>query len=821
MMQSPSSKISNPPLIHLGALTYVHNRIPYTIRARVSFDFRDDAGTLLRLRLQAVPAPPTSIDLNLHGRWKTVLSAVKKQQLLQISGASVRRSQDPDINNLQLELQDDIGAEKATISLLDDSARPVSIVQGSQLDRGAYPVENSTPAPPPTWASPAALNGNRSRPRIQMAAAGSEHTYTPIADIYDNLEAYTKKKINIYGVVVDARAPCTTRGPDLRGEIVVADESSIRDMRDGQALKTIAIYCFERDPAHCIPYRSVGDVVRCHRILTGKYQDQYSDIPRLQGVARFYTTLLLWAHDSTKFEPFGGREAVPIKGRRETITHIITPQDHDRITSLRRFAMEYLFSRHKMYRPFVRTVLEVNNADDCAEFLGKSFDLVCRFEREEPDANNPDKLQFLVSDGLLNNGKGGQSLKVESNVSFDQSHFADGKHEKFEEFCPSWSIHPRDKPSWLMIRDVSVKIVNGERRILLGVSRKTSTLVWQSENAPDVRVIRAMYQSATATSMPHPMTVMRPSSAPGPQPAQYRNAVTERDAAELNNRSISDAEVQPISVKQNSYNMRSTKRQYPNDSRSDDTDPLNGQGAGDAMQGHEGNHSRQSEAGQRSPKKRKRVGDGEQPLGVVDESRIETFRSNTGILVKLISKHDFISLPISSLDDIKRCVAKQNLGIHRVRFGVRACITPRDLRFACKPWCSKCGVFLKIHVTDGALDCFRCSDSFDNVGDPRTKWAYSVKILLEDEAGRKIEAVIAGNEGTKFFTGLPATNLLGNIQARQKVSNYLQLVLDPENRLDCAIKPYEYMDSNGIYQIACQIVDTHLLERFVPKNGKQ
>jgi len=97
----------------------------------------------------------------------------------------------------------------------------------------------------------------------------------------------------------------------------------------------------------------------------------------------------------------------------------------------------------------------------------------------------------------------------------------------------------------------------------------------------------------------------------------------------------------------------------------------------------------------------------------------------------------------------------------------------------------------------------------------RTQWAYMVRLNLEDESGGRIEGWIEGKEGTDFFDGVSPTNLLRSKEARQAVSNCLKKVLNPQNRLDCSVMPYEYEDENGVALVACKIFATRLLGEVV------
>lgn len=506
---------SSVQIVHLGAVNGLHNHSTYAVRGKVLFDFRDETGNLRLIRLNSLhlPASPdasaTAIDVLLHGRWQCACAAIRKDNLLQIECAHVETSQDPEVNSVQLALKDPIPASECVtlpkLYILSADMRPMSSLSYGNLSEGMVRSTTSLSQPTP---SPR----NRSA-RVSIGESPREYSYTPIAELWARTESSTAvpsrgEKVNFYGVVMDCRAPCTTRGPDLRCEVVVADESSLLT---GE-LKTMAIYCFEKNPSDCIPFRSVGDVIRAHRIHVGRYNDPVTGSSTVQGVGRFYSTFLLWSHEGSDFLPIASRDPVPVptSGRsgNQAITHMVTSQDRDKITLLRNWASAYLFRRHRVERPYLRSVLEVKGAHPSAEFLTKSFDLLCCVERNAPTEVSEGNLKLIVSDGLFGLEEGGQLMRVESEHTLEQ--LEHDPSSQFLEFCPSWEGRPHGTSEWLLIRDITIRTEGSERIGVLTVGRKTSTMVWHPPNSPEVRHVRVKHRRTKSTIPPGIPIVSRP-----------------------------------------------------------------------------------------------------------------------------------------------------------------------------------------------------------------------------------------------------------------------------------------------------------------------
>lgn len=278
----------------------------------------------------------------------------------------------------------------------------------------------------------------------------------------------TSDKVNVYGVVVDCRAPYETRGPDLRCEVEIADETSL--FEGNTELKTLKIYCFEKNPADCIPFRAFGDVLRAHRIHVNMYTTDATKI--LQGVGRFYSTFMLWSGEGQDFEPVATRDAVPVSqsGRPSPSTQIVTDGDKERIRNLRQWSLSVLANRCRVHRPRLRTIAEILSSPSVFS-TGECVDVLCIVDNivTLPDGN----VEFFIHDGSATTACH-ERVFVQSRT--EQSSL--DSHLTFANLCPSWKLRPIQRGSWAMIRDIHPSLSVGRWLFLLSIGQKTSTLIW-------------------------------------------------------------------------------------------------------------------------------------------------------------------------------------------------------------------------------------------------------------------------------------------------------------------------------------------------------
>lgn len=831
---------------------------------------------------------PTAIDLDLHGRWRVALASLKKRDVIQVECAYVRASRDPDINTLRLELPDpfpdDVHKHRTAVYLLNPHLRPKSVVTYDCLGVGLKALSSdqlmrfrnnhvhspgSDQEPDPTalrdaieasiGASPRVgvdrlqvhQNGNGAptpahlRTRVAAVASSKDHEYIPVANIADTSISYGKKKIDIYGVVIECRAPSVTRTPHHRSEIVVADESSVEQAYENGNLKALPVFTFEKDPKHAIPYRAVGDIIRIHRVTINEYTDPRGITTR-QGCARFFSTFVLWDHDADDFLPSTARNPIRTAASHVApdVQHKITDYDRQRITQLRKWTREYLFTTHKFSRPFMRTVLEVKTAHPTADFLTKTFDLICRVEGEATPRDPNGNLRLVVSDGLLDKGQGGQRMLVEST----DPHRPDGglMPYKFSDYCPSWHLRPAVMPAWVLMRDIRMVTRNNDRVVILSVGRRSSTLVWNAENAPDVRQLKEAF-ALHAQGLPPPRaapvrnapgyggggaghasdiaerarsrdpaplsrgnasgTVAGSNTRNGPVRSPPRRSIRKRPHPEGNVRGSAAADEGPRK-EQRLGNVMSGRQQTPGQAREDTAstqqthqDSLNRDQTRQAV----GNDSENADD--------TRTGS---DRGHFDESQAQPLVTNRPKIV--ITKHKHEDKVISTIAQLMDCVDRGKKGYHRLKVTARAMSIPSDVRYACKPWCYKCNRYMKIDISKGGqLDCTKCTYTTTNNRDPRTRWVFSVQLLLEDDEGGRMFGWIEGLEGTEFFNGPQPDNLIYKSTPRLTTSKFLQVVLDSKHVLDCIVKPFQWEDKYGCYHTCCKIFGTQLMTEYHPQ----
>lgn len=300
--------------------------------------------------------------------------------------------------------------------------------------------------------------------------------YNSIKELWQNADRITPNipsdKVNVYGVVVDCRAPYKTKGPDLRCEVEIADETSLFD--GGTELKTLKIYCFERNPVDCIPFRAFGDVLRAHRIHVNMYTTDATKI--LQGVGRFYSTFMLWSAEGQDFQPVAVRDAVPVSrsGRSSLSSQSVTEDDERKVSRLRQWSLNVLANRCRVHRPHVQTISEILSSPNHFD-VGDCVDVLCVIDNivNLPDGN----VEFFVHDGSeISPCRERVFVHSRTEQSSSDSNFT------FADLCPSWGLRPTQYDSWAMIRDIHPFLSSGRWSFSLSIGHKTSTLIWYSPN---------------------------------------------------------------------------------------------------------------------------------------------------------------------------------------------------------------------------------------------------------------------------------------------------------------------------------------------------
>lgn len=810
-----------PPLLHLGAVTYTQNNTPYAIRAEVAFDFRDGS-SLKSVRLTPCTLPespdfvPSAIDLHLLGRWQTALAPLRKRVIVEIQNASVKRSNDADINPVRLELNDPPRANVAVYVLSDDMA-PTRFVTAGSIEEGLQPcsqaLKSSFQARTDSWSSPSRAPAPR-HSRVTIADTRRQYQYTPIGTLSDPdgpIPYDPTKKYNIFGVVIECRAPSIAKTDCLRSEIVLADESSAVGVAPGEPLKTMAVFTFEANPRDAIPFRAIGDIVRVHRVHLKEFNAYGDGERRRSAQAKFYSSIVLWEYEGTDFLPFTTREPV----KQQSAEHRISAHDRDRVRELRRWAKSYVFQHHKIPRQRLQTpidILEATNTFPASQWLNhkQPIDVICMVEPDTYIDESDGILTFLATDGFA---KGMRTPRIA--VQSESMRHCDNRYSEYSfiEFCPSWKFRPVGRPAWVVLRDVTVATKNRERVIVLHAGSRTSSVIWNSEDSPDYR--NAKEKLAQINMNPQPSSQKTPATTN--QGYGYDHPTTRISGAPgSSNRT---ARPQNLHTSPPAHNAEQELTQQSN-----------------------GVHNRASQQ-RSSPQKRLRPDDNLHTQSSSPKQR----RSSLGLVpgaprseslprpqisgettrsvplrreVTVITTNQHNNYPFSSIADMLRSHREGNKGAHRLKVTARACSSPTDVRYACKPWCKRCSRYLKVVPSHGQLECVTCDATFSSMREADVSWVYSVKLVLEDSAGGRIDGWIEGKEGTAFFSELAPTNLIRDSDTRRQVSKSLQAVLASKHRLDCSVKPYEYEDEQGFYRMACKIFATRLKHQYIGNDCK-
>lgn len=761
-------------LYHIAAISPNFNRIHYAIECFValifidpSHPFRKDAEPC-RVRLDPLiadesQAGPASIELLLHGRWKTACKGIRRRQLVRVESASVTEANDQELHAHQLELVDPIvNGERAAQTRIyflnqneNDFTRRIMVATYNQLEQGMVPYsvsDSNTRHRSPILPNHCLhefsnISGNgRLHVSHSRKSPDRKHSYAPsIRHLWDIAQSeksnFSNLRVNVYGVILEARAPCITKGPDLRSEVVIADPSSFENSTDFSTMKTLVLHRFEPLPQDAIPFRSVGDVVRAHRVDIKMYNDVKSGSSILQGAGKFYSTYVLWAGDSSDYDPIAALDPVRSasgKERPEHIEHTITDDDKLRVRKLREWGSNLLKSLPATSRPFMNT-LHAAWSMFRSNTLRQPFDLVCHFECIPVKSTC---MRFLVSDGFDRQPQRHFRVVVEGCPVFRESN----DPVAFDFFAPSWRLRPCRGPMWLLIRDARIRMgLNGEFLIALTAGERTSTILWLQDDTPEVR-----YFSMNRASAGHQVFF---------------------------------------------YDLPSSSLVRNGDSRTANiTFPVDeGLGGGRASQSERRANARASVKSAFS-------------TGVtclLNPSRVITATSNA-------------KKPPTSLTFVreKALALGASAPPFRVLVRARAWKYPNDLCLACRPWCQKCARYIEIQSTsDCVLKCPSCSmDAVSSNGD-EICWTYKVQIVMEDEAGSMMDAWICDRDGATFFGKASPCDLssASNSCARTTFYQYVCALLEPHNWMDCSVKPYAYTTDMGIPAVECKIFATMIL----------
>ncbi|KAI0558840.1 Telomeric single stranded DNA binding POT1/CDC13 [Gracilaria domingensis] len=615
------------------------------------------------------------------------------------------------------------------------------------------------------------------------------HQYVDIATALTPA-ADSKRTVNLFGVVVDCRAPCTTNGTDLRCEIALADESCV--LPDGD-LKKIFVHRFVAKPSDAIPFRQLGDIVRIHRAALISYSSFGKPAVR-QGRLKFYSTLLLWKHEATGFTPYLQHcQAQGDSLARGPSPDPVDTQDKFKITALRKWTNDFFFAQYKSQRQYLRTVPEILNAPCGAIFLSKSFDLIC-YIHQYPRSDRDSNLVLTATDGA---GSSANRILISSQEPWKTRGIP--RMFSFFDFCPSWSFHPTSG-SWLLVRDARV-VQNGNRReIQLTVSGRTSTLIWNAHNAPDVRLARerrVARQLNPQHNLPIPRGIVR---APSPLPCTrkrrrinansdslYRNLKVSRYDRSCSANGVENIFLQAMNTVPN--NTVEGPLPIPEDAVSKSTPRV-------------GNHIDAALAPPAIPNDTLKC---DYHLDIVPEPYGVKKNPHQGIELaphdRIVTVHNRADQKVWRISDMVQAF-RHGSGekLFRLAVWARGIVWPKDLRHACRPICGRCenGVLM---LGSNCNDC----------GSDRKLWQFVLRLVLEERSpGASIESWVIGKDAERLL-GLQASDLRLNDSKCDVLKRKLRTLHAAISVVDCLVVPYEYEDDVGLHRVACVLKGTRLL----------
>lgn len=695
---------------------------------------------------------PTEIDLYFEGRWKIACSGIEKNDIVRVSNCSVTKSKADftEVHPNRLVVDERARFDKNCILVFRKHPQPdapssmpvirhpsqhayeqVLSVNKNSLDQGVVMQHHI-----PQGRLPQVMR--RVTPSRE-APCERHHTYASIGALWNEFivagqRPEVRRKVNLYGVVVNARAVSSSRGPDRFSEVVLIDPSSVEHTSNGQPV-SLRLFRFHKEPSDSLPFRAVGDIFRAHRVDIAKYIDPKTKMPSLQARSFKFSTFVLWAGEDDSLRPpyasLKECDALDKKPDSGPSHHTITDNDKETIKLLRKWSREYLTQTRSFPgidargindlgvpspHNIIRTVDDIVDPSFKPSRAQEQFDLVGLYERTaQVDQNS---IRFHLT--------GPQERQFQPRVLVESEATSEDE-PGFTSVALSWTLRPPSERSWICIRDPIVVRENSTTKILLRYARHTTTLMWLPKYVPYARY-----------------------------------AIHKRPASGQRRARAETIPSPPL---------------------------LRANGAGQHQNGPEPRPS------------------------VVPDPRIVTTHSN--------KEKNFT--PISAIYGIMR--KHQGSAAFRVRGRIGGIIEPDDVRLTCRPWCEKCGLYLKAVAcpkkgaengvengvenggeNDGEgtgsskqFTCDGCKKTIDSLEHPDVKWAYLVRFVLEGSDAHvlsRAECVIEGKEGDTFFNGVHASNLFSNTNRRRAVAQRLKTLLTRTNEIDCCLMPYTYVSAD-------------------------
>lgn len=790
------------PLFHLASVGLNFNTIRYAIECKVGLVFHADASTPpARLRLRLDPLVPdetqagaSAIELVLHGRWVEHLSRLARNAIIRVEGAHVTTAADADINTCEIELRDDAAARLRVCVFY---APPPGTHDGGDgifkalLGRSLVQCDALVPASiapflPPRVSKKKKASGGRVR--------GRKHVYEEsIAQFHakfeENVALVAKKEVNLYGVIIEARAPSFTKGTCLRSEVVIADMSSAFVKGGVQNFRTLVLHRFEADPAHALPYRAVGDVIRAHRVQVSVYTNHQRGTSNLQIAGKLYSTYCLWAGDSNSSFPIATVDPVRSKSAKPP-EHTIVESDIKIVNELRQWGKAYLKASTAVPRQYLHTVPTLRRAVVDGSFANP-IDLVCCYEGQPAGAVGT---LFTISDGfpLPTDGLSfGNTLTVRG---VDAQKVPAQTPVPFERFSLPWKLKPDVVPTWLLIRDARYELrSNGVWEIILKVSDKACTLLWLPPDAAEVRLAKERGASNTATASVSGSGKKAAASSSGVATPGPRHTQGTR-----------------LHIVQPSFSQLEAKMdEVVNGERGDAPSPTRIRAPGAAITAStsgvgkdlSSNRAASTQQGiQLTPAKRNRT------TAILTEavSPKDTPHAKDTSQFNCVTRNanaDQVAVKLSAVRQAALGMPHDKVSAFRVQCRICGLKSPRDLTFSCRPWCRSCSSFWK----DATSRCDRCESS--------EAWAFDIAVILVDADGCMMDAWISGSEGLAFFADVEPMDfrLSSSAESLERLHACLSRMLDLKSLVDCSVQPYSYIDpSSGQARVSCKVFATTL-----------
>lgn len=850
-------------LIHIEALEPLHRGKPYAFRAGVLHVVHEDGLlhkiTLTSLRDETTAPQSTELVMLVHGRWRSALASISRSEILHIECAEIA----PTVNNgfcpFHLELTDPtepqsgnnfpaiyvLDANKCvthgvTYETLSDGLVPSSLATKHRFSKMKASWTTSTTEMMPTTqiGSPNTPRANRgmpcvtNSPRTANRTRYSNYEYMDLSTLCHNGCTLVKRKVNVFGVVIDGRAAMRTRGTDLRSEIQLIDESSVQPNGD---LAKLGVYIFGKHPSDSVPFRSFGDIVRIHRGHVELF-DYGAGEEGVQLRVRDFSTMLMWRYDDDSFSPVAGRGPVRSRscdpassdrddGRSMEVVHSVNEEDEIRITELRQWVATYLHVQYQPKRKYLHTLASLHAPP---KVHGDLVDMVCLIEHEETcrvDGQRGGHLHLRVSDGSLDE-LGKLDWKDIKSESVDENCVDRMGTYTFMDFLPCWSSKPT-LPAWALVKDVVFRIVDGHERLNLAYGWKTSTILFQDERAPLVRNVKAAVQEATGSELARPSSALEWGySLTG---IRHRRPGVPNMGSEPRNGVAGEPGVIPGVIPGVTPGVTpgvsDVRPGLPNTGLGVSAHEAAEVGAGPSTGPGDVAIRKQTTPAKTTTPKRRAASeidkDAEKSGRIEQEKRMR--RLDPGSVGRrnrvIISRTTQNNMDTCTIAQMQHEVSTGKKSIYRLCVRAALWMDPELVSETCRPVCKACdNAYVRavddeaMHSTCEMMECVKCGTRFTEREDSRLGWVFVLLLWLEDDSKGSVEAWIEGDAGIALMRGIVSPMCMRrNVKERELMHRCLLHMMTSRNWLDCSVRGYEYMDENDVYRVACKIVDTHLL----------